>query len=146
MKLIETDRQLSWLDMAISRPKTWSHWRKKVLLVIPVGYFDWPVCVYRFLGPLGTKNGGKLGKKPKKWFFQVFMVTLSCEKFDLKARFWFSLGPWWSIGICKFVSECLFGFSRQLEGSKLSSTKIWHFCPDIHKVNGALDGEAGCHP
>ena len=89
---------------------------------------------------------GKSEKKAKKLTFQAFMVVSTCEKFDLKAQFWCSLGPWWGIGICKFVSECLFEFSRQLEGSKLSSTQIWHFCPDIHKVNGALDGEADCHP
>ena len=89
--------------------------------------------------------GGKW-EKTKKMIFQAFMVTSRSKKIDLKTRFWCSLGPWWDIGICKFVSECLFGFSRQLEGSKLSSTKIWHFCPDIHKVNGALEGEVGCHP
>ena len=67
---------------------------------------------------------GKSEKKAKKLTFQAFMVISTCKKFDLKAQFWCSLGPWWGIGICKFVSECLFGFSRQLEGSKLSSTKI----------------------
>ena len=81
-----------------------------------VRYFDGQVYFYRFLGPLGTKNGGKLKKNPKKLIFQAFMVTSRCKKFDLKAQFWCSLGLWRGMGMCKCVSECLFAFSRQLEG------------------------------
>ena len=111
-----------------------------------VRYFDGQVYFYRFLGPLGTKNGEKLKKNPKKLIFQAFMVISTCEKFDLKAQFWCSLSPWWGIGLCKVVSECLFVFSRQLEGSKMTSTKICHFCSDIYKVNEALNDEADWNP
>ena len=70
---------------------------------------------------------GRNWKKVKKLIFQAIMVTSQCEKFDLNALFWCFLGPWWGIGICKVVSWCLFTFSRQLEGSKMTSTKICHF-------------------
>ena len=85
-------------------------------------------------------------KKAKKLIFQAFMVISTCEKFDLKAQFWFSSGPWWGIGICKFVSECLFVFSRQLEGSKMTLTKKGHFSAGIYKVNEALDWATFCRP
>ena len=74
------------------------------------------------------------------------MVTSRWEKFDQKANFWCSKGPWWGIRICKFGSECLFVLSRQLEGSKMTLTQKWHFCPDFHKVNEALDGASLCRP
>ena len=101
----------------------WVHWMKKV-------WKNWEKSQKihfsgHILGPQGH--------------FQVL-------KFDPGARFWCSLGLWWGIGICKVVSRCLFGFSRQLEGSKLTSTKIWHFWGEIHKVNEALDGETFCRP
>ena len=59
-------RHFSWLDMAISRPKTCSHWPKMVLLVPPVRYFDGQVCFYWFLRPLDTKRRGKMRKNEKK--------------------------------------------------------------------------------
>ena len=111
-----------------------------------IKYFYGQAHFYRFLGPLYTKNWGKMRKKAQKLIFQAFVVILTCEKFDLKALFWCSLGPWWGIGICKVVSECLFVFSRQLEGSKMTSTKICHFCSDIYKVNEALNDEADWNP
>ena len=67
-------------------------------------------------------------------------------KFDPWARFWCSLGAWWGIGICKVVSQCLLGFSRQLEGSKMTSTKICHFRAGIYRVNEALDGATEWQP
>ena len=78
--------------------------------------------------------------------FQALTVTSRTKKFNLKAQFWCTMGLWWGTGICKFVSECLFVLSKQLEGSKVTSTKIWHFSPDIHKVNEAPEGDAGCQP
>ena len=120
-----------------------------VLLVPPVRYFDGQVCFQRFMGALDGKNG-KNEKKVKKLIFpttfQAFLVTSRCKKIDLKALFWCSLGPWWGIGLCKVVSECLFVFSRQLEGSKMTSTKICHFGSDIYKVNEALNDEADWNP
>ena len=107
-----------------------------------IKYFYGQAHFYRFLGPLYTKNE----KKAQKLIFQAFVVILTCKKIDLKALFWCSLGPWWGIGICKVVSECLFVFSRQLEGSKMTSTKICHFCSDIYKVNEALNDEADWNP
>ena len=78
--------------------------------------------------------------------FQALTVTLRCKKIDLKALFRCTMGLWWGTGIFKFVSECLFVLSKQLEGSKVTLTKKWHFPPDIQKVKEALDGGAGCHP
>ena len=111
-----------------------------------IKYFYGQAHFYRFLGPLYTKNLGKMRKKAQKLIFQAFVVILTCEKFDLKALFWCSLGPQWGIGICKVVFECLFVFSRQLEGSKMTSTKICHFGSDIYKVNEALNDEAYWNP
>ena len=141
--------QFPWLDMAIFRPKTFSHWPNMALPVPPKRYFDWQVCFYRFLGLLDRNNWEKVRKKSKSDFsgcISCFQGQFKVLEFDPWARFWCSLGPWWGIGICKVVSQCLFVFSRQLEGSKMTSTKKWHFCPDIHKVNEALYGGAGCHP
>ena len=65
-----------------------------------INYFFGRANFYRFLGPFYPKKLGKNEKKAQKLIFQAFMVISTCEKFDLKALFWCSLGPWWGIGIC----------------------------------------------
>ena len=118
-----------------------------VFLVPPVRHCDGQVCFYRFLRPLDTKNERKTDKKAKKkMIFQALTVTSRTKKFNLKAQFWCTMGLWWGTGICKSFSECLFVLSKQLEGSKVTSTKIWHFSPDIHKVNEAPDEATECGP
>ena len=119
---------------------------KNGTLCAPNEVFLWASTFLQVSGSIGYKELGKMRKKAKKLIFQAFMVILTCKKFDLKAQFWCSLGPWWGIGLCKVVSECLFVFSRQLEGSKMTSTKICHFCSDIYKVNEALNDEADWNP
>ena len=113
---------------------------------VPNEVFLWAIIFLQVSGSIGYKELGKMRKKAKKLIFQAFMVLLTCKIFDQKAQFWCSLGLWWGIGICKVVSECLFVFSRQLEGSKMTSTKICHFCSDIYKVNEALNDEADWNP
>ena len=96
----------------------------------PNKVFLWASSFLQVSGSIVYKKLGKNEKKAQKLIFQASVVILTCKKFDLKALFWCSLGPWWGIGICKVVSECLFVFSRQLEGSKMTSTKICHFSSD----------------
>ena len=118
--------QFPWLDMAILRPKTCPHWPEMAFPVPPKRYFDRQVCFYRLLGPLDQKNGEKVRKKSKSDFSGLvsgFQGHFKLLKFDPRARFWSSLGPWWGIGICKVVSRCLFVFSRQLKGSKMKPTQ-----------------------
>ena len=142
-------RQFPWLDMAILRPKTCPHWPEMAFPVPPNRYFDWQVYFTGFWVHCTKKNGGKVRKKSKSDFSDLvsgFQGHFKLLKFDPRTRFWSSLGPWWGIGICKVVSWCLFVFSRQLEGSKMTSTKICHFCSDIYKVNEALNDEADWNP
>ena len=96
---------------------------------------QWGILMGKFV-PKGfwvhwTQKIGRIWEKVKNLIFrtsfQAIMVTSRLKKSDLNAQFWCSLGPWWGIGICKVVSQCLFMFSRQLEGSKMTSTKICHF-------------------
>ena len=96
---------------------------------------QWGILMGKFV-PKGfwvhwTQKIGRIWEKVKNLIFrtsfQAIMVTSRLKKSDLNAQFWCSLAPWWGIGICKVVSQCLFMFSRQLEGSKMTSTKICHF-------------------
>ena len=111
-------------------PKICLNWPNVVPLVPPERYFDGQVCFYKFLGPLNGENEKKVTKSIFHFAFQATTVSSRCKIFDLNAHFWCSLGPCWGIGICKVVSQCLFVFYRQLEGSKMTSTKICHFSSD----------------
>ena len=108
--------------------------------------FCWASLFLQVSRAIGYKEGGKIEKKARKMIFRALTVTSRCKKIDLKALFQCTMDLWWGTGICEFVSECLFVLSKQLGGSKVTSTKKWHFPPDIHKVNEALDGGAWCHP
>ena len=142
-------RHFSWLDMAISRTKTCSHWPKMVLLVPPVRYYIGQVCFYRFLGPLGTKYWKKLRKKSKNNFSDPipgihghFKVRKISSKSSILVLFG-SLEGFWDMPSCFPMFVHVFQATR---GVKNDLDQNLLFFADIYKVNGALNGRAGCNP
>ena len=56
------------------------------------------------------------------------------------------LGPLvghWDMQSCFPMFVCVF---QAIKGVKNETNQKWHFCPDIHKVNEAPEGDAGCQP
>ena len=122
--------QFSGLDMAIFRAKICSTWPEMVLVVPPARYCDALICSHRCTGPLTTKKWKKVEKLQKINFpGQIYRDWCAWEvlKSDPKVRFWCSLSSGRGFGVCQPVSKCLLRFLRQLEGSKMKSSKKCHF-------------------
>ena len=141
--------QLSWLNMAISRPETCSHWPRLALLVPPGRYFDGRVCCYKFLGPLNTKNWKKLKKSQKIDFSGLISGIhghLRGRKIWSKSSILVLFGSWvgyLDMQSCFPMFVHVFQATRGVKNDLDQNLSVF---PDIYKVNEAENDRAGCNP
>ena len=140
----QLSRSVSCLDMAISRPKTWSYCINGTPCA-PNEVFLWASSFLQVSRSIGYKNWGKWEKSQEIDLSGIhghFDLWKIWSKSSILVLFGSLVGHS-VMQSCFWMFVCVF---QAIRGVKNDLNQNMSFPPDIYKVNEALNDRTGCDP